>query len=190
MNCSTEKKIVFWSFLGRDFICMWEKFQSSQSSNSGYLQKYPIFSTTNVPILFLCLDICIFTSEQTKKMHLVEKWVKCSHLLFIIFSLSNCNYSSIVQWFQNRELSLPLWPKINHILTPPLVPRKKGWPCHCDLILTSKSATFDPPVHTRDGWQGSKWSQIMFSYCYRCDLRRSIYSMLIPGSLGEPAIVT
>ena len=67
MNCSTEKKIVFWSFLGRDFICMWEKFQSSQSSNSGYLQKYPIFSTTNVPILFLCLDICIFTSEQTKK---------------------------------------------------------------------------------------------------------------------------
>ena len=30
-------------------------------------------------------------------MHLVEKWVKCSHLLFIIFSLSNCNYSSIVQ---------------------------------------------------------------------------------------------
>ena len=22
MNCSTDKKIVFWSFLGRDFICM------------------------------------------------------------------------------------------------------------------------------------------------------------------------
>ena len=97
MNCSTEKKIVFWSFLGRDFICMWEKFQSSQSSNSGYLQKYPIFSTTNDPILFLCLDICIFTSVQTKKLHLVEKWVKSSHLLFIIFSLSNCNYGSIVQ---------------------------------------------------------------------------------------------
>ena len=32
-------------------------------------------------------------------MHLVEKWVKCSHLLFIIFSLSNCNYSSIVHWW-------------------------------------------------------------------------------------------
>ena len=61
------------------------------------------------------------------------------------------------QWFQNSKLSLPLWPKINRILTPPLVPRKKGWLCHCDLILTSKSATFDPPVPTGEGWQGSKW---------------------------------
>ena len=52
MNCSTDKKIVFWSFLGRDFICMWEKFQRCQSSNSSFLQKYPIFWTTNVQILF------------------------------------------------------------------------------------------------------------------------------------------
>ena len=61
-----------------------------------------------------------------------------------------------------------------------------GWPCHCDLILTSKTAIFDPPVHTRDGWQGSELPQIMFSYWYRCDLRRSRVSMLIPGSLGDP----
>ena len=32
MNSSTDKKIVFWSFLGRDFIYMWEKFQHCQSS--------------------------------------------------------------------------------------------------------------------------------------------------------------
>ena len=29
---------------------------------------------------------------------MVEKWVKSSHLLFLIFSLSNCNYSSIMHW--------------------------------------------------------------------------------------------
>jgi len=52
MNCSTEKKIVFWSFLGRDLICMWEKFQRCQSSNSSFLTKYPIFWTTNVQLLF------------------------------------------------------------------------------------------------------------------------------------------
>ena len=34
--------------------------------------------------------------------------------------------------------------------------RVPGWPCHCYLILTSKSAIFDPPVHTREGWQGPK----------------------------------
>ena len=38
---------------------------------------------------------------KPKKLHLVEKWVKSSHLLFIIFSLSNWHYSSIVHWFQN-----------------------------------------------------------------------------------------
>ena len=103
MNCSTDKNIFFWSFLGRDFIYMWEKFQHCQSSNSSYLQKYPVFSATNVPLLFFCLDICIFTSVQTKKLHLVEKWVKSSHLLFIIFSLSNCNYSSIVHWRSCRR---------------------------------------------------------------------------------------
>ena len=76
MNCSTDKKIVFWSFLGRDFIYMWEKFQHCQSSNSSYLQKYPIFSTTNVPLLFFCLDICIFTSVQTKKIAFGRKMSK------------------------------------------------------------------------------------------------------------------
>ena len=67
MNCSTDKKIVFWSFLWRDFICMWEKFQRCQSSNSSFLQKYPIFWTTNVQILFFWLNICIFTPVQTKE---------------------------------------------------------------------------------------------------------------------------
>ena len=76
MNCSTDKKIIFWSFLGRDFIYMWEKFQHCQSSNSSYLQKYPIFSTTNVPLLFFCLDICIFTSVQTKKIAFGRKMSK------------------------------------------------------------------------------------------------------------------
>ena len=32
-----------------------------------FLQKYPIFWTTNVQILFFWLNICIFTQVQTKK---------------------------------------------------------------------------------------------------------------------------
>ena len=45
-----------------------------------------------------------------------------------------------------------MWPKINHILTPPLMPRWEGGSCHCDLILTPKSAIFDPPcTREKDG---------------------------------------
>ena len=42
-NCSTDKKIIFWSFLGRDFICMLEHFLRCQSRNSSFCKKYPIF---------------------------------------------------------------------------------------------------------------------------------------------------
>ena len=38
---------------------------------------------------------------------MVEKWVKSSHLLFINFLISNCNYSSIVQWHY-RDTTLTL----------------------------------------------------------------------------------
>ena len=73
MNCSTDKKIVFWSFLGLDFICIREKFQRCQSSNSSFLQKYPIFWTTNMQILFFCLTVCIFTPVQTKELGKLSK---------------------------------------------------------------------------------------------------------------------
>ena len=63
--------------------------------------------------------------------------------------------------------------------------RVPGWPCHCDLILTSKSAIFD-----REGWQGVKVALILFSYKYRCDLSPQSVSVMIPGSPGDPAIVT
>ena len=76
MNYSTAKKIVFWSFLGRDFICMWEKFQHCQSSNSSFLPKYPMCWTTNVQMIFFWLNICIFTPVQTKKLAVSRKMSK------------------------------------------------------------------------------------------------------------------
>ena len=76
MNCSTEKKIAFWSFIGQGFIYMWEKFHLSQSSYSCFSQKYPIFWTTNVQILFFCLNICIFTQVKTKKIVFGRKMSK------------------------------------------------------------------------------------------------------------------
>ena len=76
MNCSTDKKIVFWSFLGRGFIYMWEKFQRCQSSNSCFLQKCPTFWTDNMQILFFSLNICIFTPVQTKKIAVGRKMSK------------------------------------------------------------------------------------------------------------------
>ena len=43
MNSSSEKKIVFWSFIGQDFICRGEKFHLSQSSYSSFIKKIPSF---------------------------------------------------------------------------------------------------------------------------------------------------
>ena len=94
-----EKKIVFRSFIGQDFICRWEKFHLSQSSYSSFLQNNPVFWVNNVQILFFCLNIFVFTLVKNKKTVFgKKKWVKSCHLLFIIFSLSNCNYSSVVHW--------------------------------------------------------------------------------------------
>ena len=45
-------------------------------------------------ILFFWLNICIFIP--------VQKWVKSSHLPFVIFSPSNWHYCSIVHWRKNK----------------------------------------------------------------------------------------
>ena len=73
MNSSTEKKIVFWSFIGQDFIRRLFKF----------------FWTTNMHILFFWLNICIFTPVQTKKIAFGRKMSKIYPFIFYIFSLSN-----------------------------------------------------------------------------------------------------
>ena len=54
INSSTDNKIVFWSFLGRDFICRSEKKSTLSVKLFIYfwLQKYPIFWTYNEQILF------------------------------------------------------------------------------------------------------------------------------------------
>ena len=85
MNCSTDKKIVFGLFQGGTSSTCEKKFQHCQSSNSSYLQKYPIFSTTYVPLLFFCLDICIFTSVQTKKIAFGRKMSKIQPFTFYNF---------------------------------------------------------------------------------------------------------
>ena len=86
MNSSTEKKIVFWSFIGQDFIRRLFKF----------------FWTTNMHILFFWLNICIFTPVQTKKIAFGRKMSKIYPFIFYIFSLSNWQYSPKVQWVHTK----------------------------------------------------------------------------------------
>ena len=91
MNCSTDKKFVFWLFLGEGFTYRWEKFQLCQSSNSCFLQKYPIFFITNLKILFFWLNICSFTTVQTKKIIVGWEMSKIQPFTFANFSLLNFN---------------------------------------------------------------------------------------------------
>ena len=100
MNCSTDKKIVFWSFLGRGFIYMWEKFQRCQSSNSCFLQKCPTFWTDNMQILFFSLNICIFTPVQTKKLAVGRK-IQISNTCKSIFTFIIIGY----QWWLYSNVS-------------------------------------------------------------------------------------
>ena len=65
---SLRKKYFFWSFIGQDFICRWEKFHLFLSRYSCFLHKYPKFWTTNVQKLFFWLNVCIFAPAQTKKV--------------------------------------------------------------------------------------------------------------------------
>ena len=86
-------------------------------------------------------------------------------------------------------MTLPLWPKINHILTPLLMPRREGWPCHCDLILTSKSVIFGPRAHGRRMAGVIQALNHVFLYIYMWfEVLKSFN--VIPGSLGDLAIVT
>ena len=60
-----EKSVfVFWSLKERDFICIWEKFQRSQSGNSSFLQKYPIFWTTYMQIFNQKNIICTLVVQN------------------------------------------------------------------------------------------------------------------------------
>ena len=63
------------------------KISLCQSIYSCFLQ-YPLFWTTNWQILFLWLNICIFTPLQTKKIVYSREMGKIQPFTFTMFSLS------------------------------------------------------------------------------------------------------
>ena len=50
-----------------------------------FLHKYPLFWTTNVQLLFLLLNLRIFTPEQTKKIVFDREMIKIQ--LFAFYNL-------------------------------------------------------------------------------------------------------
>ena len=61
-----------------------------------FLQKYPFFRQLTGKYYFYGQIHASAHMYKQKKEYLVKKWVKSSHLVFTIFSLSNWHYSSIV----------------------------------------------------------------------------------------------
>ena len=61
--CDIDIRILLKTFPGFMFGTTW-----SMDASTTSLQKYPIFFITNLKILFFWLNICSFTTVQTKKI--------------------------------------------------------------------------------------------------------------------------